>query len=111
MRASFQICRGAACSRSAVFEQSSLQGEMASFLSAERLLCLNCTAKLQPFQGALMVFGGHWKSWVVIGGYWWKKRAKTCISHGILVTLRFSRSYSHSTKINKELFVFVLIYS
>ena len=76
MRASFQICRGAACSRSAVFERSSLQGEMASFLSAERLLCLNCTAKLQPFQGALMVFGGHWKSWVVIGGYWWKKRGE-----------------------------------
>ena len=76
MRASFQICRGAACSRSAVFERSSLQGEMASFLSAERLLCLNCTAKLQPFQGALVVFGGHWKSWVVIGGYWWKKRGE-----------------------------------
>ena len=101
MRASFQICRGAACSRSAVFERSelarlstywsarsSLQGEMASFLFAERLLCLNCTAKLQPFQGALMVFGGHWKSLAVIGGYWWKKRAKN---------LHKSRKFSNFT--------------
>ena len=67
--------------------------------------------KLQPFQGALMVFGGHWKSWVVIGGYWWKKRGEN---------LHKSRKFSNFgilskllafDKINKELFVFVLIYS
>ena len=58
-----------------------------------------------------MVFGGHWKSWVVIGGYWWKKRAKSLHKSQKISTFEILSKLLAFDKINKELFVFVLIYS
>ena len=134
MRASFQICRtdGAASAIKFTCLAESWQKSTKSaqpVLAVQSLNEVHCRGKwpVSSLQRDFFVstalqsynlFKVRWWSSAGIGSLGWllvviggKSGAKTCISHGILVTLRFSRSYSHSTKINKELFVFVLIYS
>ena len=102
----FGLCRGAACSRSAIEERQLLHWGRALF-PMQGDFCLNCTAKLQHSGEVLMLFGGLGGRWSAIGGHFSTFPSKLPIIHDnymdgytVIICLNLFRQYCFSLTCN-----------